>query len=76
MYMRHSITQFLVMFSPLLSLVHLTVLHIIDLILLCTVLTSVLRDTPHHIFAFIPMSITQCVDIYVVCGHCLSIGDG
>ena len=49
MYMRHRITQFLAMFSLLLSLIHLTVLHITDLILLCTELTALLRDTPHHI---------------------------
>ena len=36
-------------------------------------------DTQRHstpLFAFISMSITQCVDIYVVCGYHLSIGDG
>ena len=54
MYMKHRITQTLVTFSSLLSLVHLTVLHIIDLILLCTVLTLVLRDIPHHILHLSP----------------------
>ena len=54
MYMRHRITQFLVIFSSLLSLVHLTVLDIIDLLLFCTALTPVLRDTPHHIWHLSP----------------------
>ena len=74
MYMRHRITQFLVIFFLLLSLVHLTVLHIIGLILLHTVLTSVLREAPH--FAFISLIITQCTDVYIVCGDYFSIGDG
>ena len=48
MYMRHRITQILAMFSLLSSLVHVTVLHVTDLMLLCTVLMTLLRDTPHH----------------------------
>ena len=40
-YMKHGITHFFVIYPLLLSLVHLTVLHIIGLILICTVLTSV-----------------------------------
>ena len=55
-YMRYSITQFLVMGSPLLSLVHLIVLSTIGLILLCTILTSVLRDIPHHFLHLSPLA--------------------
>ena len=76
MYMRHRITQFLIIFSSLLSLVHLTILHIIGLISLHTVLTLITQryTTPH--FAFISLSIVQCVDVYIVCGDYFSIGDG
>ena len=49
MYMRHRITQTLTTLSLLSSLVHVTVLHITDLVLLCTVLTTLLRDASHHI---------------------------
>ena len=54
MYMRHRVTQFLAMFSLSFSLVHLTVLHITGLILLYTVLTTLLRDTPQHILHLSP----------------------
>ena len=54
MYMRHRITQTLAMLSLLSSLVHVTVVHITDLVLLCIVLTTLLKDTPHHILHLSP----------------------
>ena len=54
MYMRHRITQTLVMLSLLLSLVHVTVLYITSLVLLCIVLTTLLKDAPHHILHLSP----------------------
>ena len=54
MYMRHRIPLILSMHYLLSSLVHVTVLHITDLILLCTVLTPLLRDTPYHILHLFP----------------------
>ena len=49
MFMRPMITQTLALFSLLSSLVHVTVLHITGLVLLCIVLTTLLKDTPSHI---------------------------
>ena len=49
MYMRHRIALILSMLYLVLSLVHVTVLHITDLVLLWTVLTTLLRDTLYHI---------------------------
>ena len=37
-------------------LVPLIVLHAIGLMLLCTMLTSVLRDTPHHFLHLSPLA--------------------
>ena len=54
MYMRHRIALILSMLYLLSSLVHVTVLQITSLILLCTLLTTLLRDTPHHILHLSP----------------------
>ena len=64
MYMRHRITQTLVMLSSLLSLLHVIVLHIAGLVLHCIVLTTLLKDTPHHILHLSPGHNLVCWCLY------------